>query len=184
MYTKAHVFGKGPTFTDIDVPDNELKVCTNQTGAFVKNPDIIVVNDIEPLQNIYEEIDKNCTIYIPVYPHRNLVPGEHYSTYDFLKEFNNIKVFNLCTKPINDPSLLYLKGTSATHTAIQLVCHLYPELKEIHTYGFSNGIGYHPCFLRDNFIKCNNAGKRKSDRLVSKKNGDLCKIVGTPIIIH
>jgi len=184
MYTKAHVFGKGPTFTDIDVPDNELKVCTNQTCAFVKNPNLAVFNDIETLQNIYEEIDKNCTIYIPVYPHKNLKPGEHYSTYDFLKKMNNVKVFNFSTKPIDDPSLPYIKGISTSHSAIILVCHLYPELKEIHTYGFSNGLGYHPCFLRDNFHNGVNPGKRTGDRLASKKRGDLRKIVGKPIIIH
>ena len=180
---KAHIFAKGPTFTDITVPDDEIKVCVNHTCLHVQNPDIAVFNDIEPLQTVYKNLNKNCVIYIPVYPHYKMEPSQHYTKYEFLKELN-IKTFNLSTKRINDPSLIDIPiAISSVHTAIQLVHKLYNSIEEIHTYGFCKGDGYHPLFQKIKIKKGIHPGRRDGDKLVNEK-GNITKIVDKPIIIH
>lgn len=183
MVKKAHIFGKGPTFTDITVPNDEIKVCVNQTCLHIQNPDIVVFNDIEPLQNVYKNINKNCVIYIPVYPHYKMNPVHHYTKYEFLKELN-IKTFNFSSRRINDPSLIYIPiAISSVHTAIQLVHELYNDIEEIHTYGFSKGEGYHPLFQKIKIPKWIHPGRRDGDKLENGKH-NIRKIVDKPIIIH
>jgi len=152
------VFGKGPTFKNIEKTNkNDFHIGINQSINFLSECDMLVIND---LHNIFlvdkEKIKKLKYILTPEYLHIDGVfnkDGYYEKVFNHLKQNNftgKYIVYNLRTNPESNINFIDLHSTiSSSNTAIEFICvYLNKFIKKIECYGIGqNGKRYNKLFV-------------------------------------
>jgi hypothetical protein len=156
--TLIRVFGKGPTFKNIEKTNpNEFHISINQSINFLSECDMLVIND---LHNIFlvdiDKIKKLKYILTPEFLHIDgyFNKNGYYQKVLTYLEKNNFKgkyiVYNLRTNPDLNENFIDLHSTiSSSNTAIEFICvYLNKFIKKIECYGIGqNGKRYNNLFV-------------------------------------
>ena len=147
-YTKACIFGKGPTFRVLDKSEHPdtFFICVNDTIAHLDQCDMFALNDIESAQRQKNEHFSKCDfILVPNFPHRdNHCPRNiRYSkVVDIVKPAfkGSVIVYNLSTAP-NDKTYIDLDTAWSTSlNALDFVCKHCKNVTHIDFYGVAKGV--------------------------------------------
>jgi hypothetical protein len=141
----VRIFGKGPTFQDIEKKSNkEFNIGINQTVNELSDCDMLVINDLHNIYLIKDEIFKKIKyILTPEYLHINgtfSTNGYFKKVYEYVKEKKFIGkyiVYNLQSN--RNPNINYISLPScltSCNTANDFVCiYLNKFVKHIEFYG-------------------------------------------------
>jgi hypothetical protein len=154
---ECEVFGKGPTYVNTEPREGVLRVCANEAAIHTDRPDLIVCNDVEPLERIERHYSglavppRPCPVLVPEYPHRGSRPRERYDAYPaygrLLAMDFAIIPFNLRSTPKKNGRLVTVRSfCSSVNTAIEFVADHVPTVERIVTYGFAKQPGHHAAF--------------------------------------
>lgn len=154
-YNYATIFGKGPTFKNIEKKNNELRCAINQASNIAKNVDFLCINDHHNLFKIDLDVYKNLKfILIPEYLHINQkssTQGYFVKILNYLNEkfFGNLIIYDLATSKKKTEYIVNLEtAQSSGNNCFEFVCK-YTEIKNVDFYGIGlkSKNNYH-----DNFI--------------------------------
>lgn len=156
-YKSVRIFGKGPTFKDIEKKDDDLYIGINQTVNLLKKCDVLALNDLHNINKIDIKVfPKLKFIIIPEYLHIEWKfdkKGHWTVIYDKIKDYFNgyYIVFNLVTSKFPNPLLLDLSiGISTANTVNEFVCkYLKKHITKInfHGIGIKSSQNYHEQFI-------------------------------------
>ena len=155
-YSKAFIFGKGPTFKNRPKQnDNELYICVNDTLNIIDNCDIFVMNDIETIQRINKTKLKDLKYFlIPEHPHSKEKPSPNITWKQIEEEvkgfFNGtFLVYHLQTMPKKDKTIpTFSSMISGANTAVDLLTFFQPSIQDIEFFGvgIQNNFAYNDIF--------------------------------------
>src|SRR5680860_16805 len=154
-YTKARIFGKGPSFQILEKDaDTTLHVCVNDSFNHIPEVDILTTNDIEVFDYINLEKMKTLKFLIcPDHPHLQGIAHPNItweSVYDKIKNhFNGIMiVYNLRTwSSPNDKFISFPSAITGSNTSNDFVClFLNKYIKEIDFYGIAKLVPPSTCY--------------------------------------
>lgn len=147
-YTKACIFGKGPTFQVLDKSEHPdtFFICVNDTIAHLDKCDMFALNDVESAQRQKNEHFSKCDfILVPNFPHKNN-QFTHNSRYTHVVDIvkpafkGSVFVYNLNTAP-NDNKYINLDTAMSTSVnALDFVCKHCENVSHIDFYGVAKGI--------------------------------------------
>ena len=112
QYNYATIFGKGPSFKNVDKKDKELRCAINQAGDFANDVDFMCMNDSHNIFKINNKTYKKLKyLLIPEYMHINQKScneGYFVNIFEYLnnKFFGNLIIYDLMSSKKNK---LYIK---------------------------------------------------------------------------
>ena len=140
-YNYATIFGKGPTFKNIDKKDKELRSAINQAGNFAKGLDLLCMNDHHNIFEINDKIYKNLKyLLIPEYMHINQKSskeGYFETILEYLnnKFFGNLIIYDLKTSKKNTQYIIDLQTAQSSGNNCFEFIGKYTNIKLIDLYG-------------------------------------------------
>lgn len=140
-YNYATIFGKGPTFRNIEKKDNELRCAVNQAANIASNVDLICMNDRHNAFKIEIDTYKNLKyILIPEYLHIEQLFNIDGYFVNLLSYFNNIFfgkliIYNLNTSKMNTPYFMTLKTEYTSGNSIFEFLGKVTNIKNVDIYG-------------------------------------------------
>ncbi len=149
-YNSVKVFGKGPTFKNIDRQDNAFHIAINQAANLLDDVDMLVINDFHNIFKITPEAFKKIKfILTPFFLNINCLfningDGHWKNAYDYaIKNGFTGKyiVYNLAFCPPNNQIITLNKAITSAHSGIEFICK-YCNIKNIYTYGVAKGLNY------------------------------------------
>ena len=157
-YNTVRIFGKGPTFTNIEKKkESELYIGINQTVNELTDCDILALNDLHNINKIDTKIfAKLKFIIMPEYLHIEWKfdkKGHWSKVYDKINDIFNgyYIIFNLVTSKIPNPLLVSLSnGISTANTVAEFVCLFlkkYIIKIDFHGIGINSAKNYHDKFI-------------------------------------
>lgn len=152
----ATIFGKGPTFKNIDKNKNELRCAVNQAANMAKNVDLLCMNDHHNVFKIQLETYKELKyILIPEYLHikRSFnIEGYFINILDYLnnKFYGSLIIYNLLTSSIKNPSLIDLDTAITSGNNIYEFLCKFTNVSKVDIYGmgvYSHNKNYNDLFV-------------------------------------
>ena len=156
------IVGKGPSFCDDVIgtyKKDGYRLCSlnNAFSASVHHFDLVVCNDVLPLEPFTKEVFNNVLVCIPVGIHRNLYPMVN--RWDKLCKMTAIvqrltgvlhgfNLDNLGCHVYDRPTIT--AHTSVSESAVQLLA--LSGAKELSFIGVDGGVPYHPAFGVRTFV--------------------------------
>lgn len=149
-YNKVVIFGKGPTFKNIELENNTIHIGINETANILNYCDILVINDLENIDNIHDDTWKKIKyLVIPEYIHYKYRYNKNVTWRNVVEKIKNkydgyYIIFNLRNhSPLNSELLTFDSVISGSNTANDFVCkYLNKYIKHIDYYGIAIKSGY------------------------------------------
>lgn len=197
-YTKACIFGKGPTFQILDKSEHPdtFFICVNDTIAHLDKCDMFALNDIESAERQQNEHFSRCDfILVPHFPHKNNhCPRniKHDNVVNIVKPAfkGNVIVYNLNTAPKNDTYISLDTALSTSINALDFVCKHCTNVSHIDFYGVAKGVKKNQAGKEDagiSFYKgCESAEKtHETHRALYERNiKDICNKFKKTYVLH
>lgn len=180
-YNYATIFGKGPTFKNVNKKDKELRCAINQAANIAQDVDFLCMNDFHNIFKIDLKTYKNLKyLLIPEYMHINQKSrkeGYFVNVFEYLnKKFTgNLIIYDLMTSKKKTEYILNLDTAQSSGNNCFEFIGKYANIKLIDLYGvgIDNKRKYNKLFVGNGVYDETVIKKMKS---LLKKNADTYKL--------